>query len=63
MANHGAPGITHHKGKGAQTLLPGRSALNQLSMPDAAGKTMNDYTKNSPTIAQNGPSLTDPEKQ
>lgn len=57
---NGKAEITHHKGKGARTL-PGRGALNDLNAQPS--KTINDYSKFGATINQNGPSLTDPEKE
>ena len=47
--------ITHHKGKGAQPILPSKGALNKLvQSPDIS---VNQYAKAGPNVVQNGPSI------
>ena len=51
------PQITHHTGKGDNhEILPNRHALNTLT-GDPAQRSINDYSKRTPTIVQNGPDI------
>ncbi len=51
--------VTHHTGKGAnQELLPNRHALNQISKGDIAQRSINNYSKATPDLTENGRDVT-----
>jgi hypothetical protein len=53
--------LVTHTGKGSQQeLLPSRHALNKISGGDPMRRTMGDYAKAGPDIAENGPGIMGP---
>lgn len=52
------PGATKHTGKGAQEqILPHRHAMNTLTKGDPGQRTMNQYAKATPGLADASPSI------
>lgn len=50
---------THHTNKGANhELLPNRHALNQVSKGDIAQRSINNYSKVTPDLNENGRDVT-----
>lgn len=47
--------VSHHKGKGAQRIFPGRGALNDLVKKRQP--TALHYAKAAPNVVRNGPSI------
>lgn len=46
--------VSHHKGKGAQRIFPGRGALNDLVKKRPS---INSYAKATPNVVRNGPNV------
>lgn len=54
------PGAIKHTGKGAQEqILPHRHAMNTLTKGDPGQRTMNQYAKATPGLANPAPSIMD----